>query len=113
MSNIFDSLQQKAFGIISAQMGYDATWIPSQEGAQQTARVLFKDPTEMHELAGVEYNPLGFLMEYYADSFVGLFESVRSGNYEEVTVNGKRYLVRDVKTVADGRTYRAKLDEVS
>lgn len=111
MSNIFDSLQQKAFGVVAAQIGYDAEWVPSQGGARQSARVLFKDPTEMHELAGVEYNPLGYLMEYYADSFIGLFESVRSSNIEEVEINGKEYYVRDVKSAADGRTYRAKLDE--
>lgn len=108
--NPFDALQDTSFDIITSTMGYDATWTPLGGGAAKTARVLFKDPTEPEQLAGVEYNPLGYMMEYRRGFLQGLFEAVRSGNLETVTVNSVQYYVRDVKACYDGRTYRAKLE---
>lgn len=93
-------------------MGYDASWTPYEEPTQ-VGRVLFKDPTEMHELSGVEYNPVGYMMEYRRGVFDGLFESVRAQNTEQVVVNGIAYYVRDIKASYDGKTYRAKLDKVN
>jgi hypothetical protein len=110
MANIFDKMQDSAFDIVTNTMGYDATWIPSSGGGPFTARVLFKDPTEIHEISGVEYNPHGFMMEYRGPHLPGLFEAVRDSQIEEVEVNGIEYYVRDVKAMHDGRTYRAKLD---
>jgi hypothetical protein len=110
MSNVFDALQNNSFDIITQTMGYDATWTPLVGGAQVTARVLFKDPTEMHELGMVEYSPVGYMMEYRRGTFDGLFESTRNGYTEEVSVNGIAYYVRDIKSSYDGKTYRAKLD---
>lgn len=110
--NPFDALQNNSFDIITNTMGYDATWTPSGDTEAQTGRVLFKDPTEMHELSGVEYNPVGYMMEYRRGVFEGLFESVRVQVTEQVTVEGIAYYVRDIKASYDGKTYRAKLDKV-
>lgn len=109
--NPFDALQDNAFDVVTSAMGYDATWTPSEGGAQKTGRVLIKDPTEVHELAGVDYNPIGMMMEYRRGVFNGLFEAVRDGMTEEVTANEITYYVRDIKACYDGRTYRAKLDK--
>jgi len=108
--NPFDALQNTSFDVISSTMGYDASWIPQAGGQTKVARVLLKDPTEVHELAGVEYNPVGMMMEYRRGFFDGLFEAVRDGILEEVVVNHISYYVRDIKAVYDGKTYRAKLE---
>lgn len=110
MSNPFDILQENSFNVVTATMGYDAAWTPLEGGDAQQGRVLFKDPTEMSELAGMEYSPVGFMMEYRFGAFSGLFESVRIGNPEKVSVNGIMYYVRDVKSVYDGKTFRAKIE---
>lgn len=110
--NPFDALQESSFDIITNTMGYDATWLPYEGGAQQTGRVLFKDPTEVHELSGVEYSPVGYMMEYRRGVFNGLFEAVRKQILEQVTIDGIAYYVRDIKSSYDGKTYRAMLDKV-
>lgn len=108
--NPFDNLQSLSFGITTQLMGYDASWTPIAGGGEKTARVLFKDPSEVSELAGVEYNPLGFMMEYQQGDFDGLFESARSGDVETVRVNGQDYYVKSVKAFYDGKTLRARLE---
>lgn len=108
--NPFDNLQKLGFNVVSQVMGYDATWHPQNGNPIQRSRVLFKDPSEMAELAGMEFNPMGFMMEYQDGYFTGLMESVRQGNLEYVSVNGQEYWVKDVKQYYDGRTKRARLE---
>lgn len=108
--NPFDALQENSFDIVANTMGYDATWAPVAGGPLLEGRILFKDPTEMAELAGMEYAPVGYRMEYRRGVFDGLFESCRDGVLERVTIEGVVYVVRDVKSAYDGKTYRAKLE---
>lgn len=110
--NPFDNLQKLGFNVVTQVMGYDATWQP-QDGPIQSARVLFKDPSEINELAGMEFNPNGFMMEYQEGYFTGLLESCRKGNVEYVTVNDQQYWVKDVKRYYDGKTIRARLERKS
>lgn len=107
MANIFDRLQTKTFDTCLKWFGYDAVW-----GAH-TERVLFNAPNTPEELSGVEYAPLGYYMEYQTGQFDGLFETVRQGLVQSVTVNGVAYVVRSVEAVHDGKTYRAHMSLAS
>lgn len=95
-----------AFDRVTTTMGYDALWIPSDgsQPAGHTARVLLNNPTEGKTLAGVEYNPYGWQIEYRNSFFPGLADAVRSGSTEEVTANSQDFIVRDVHTKFDGNT---------
>lgn len=109
--NPFDNLSDKVFETVEKNMGYDASWSPADASPEQTARVLFGEPTRAEKLGEYadEFDPRTFFMEYWDGSFTGLFESVRSGVEEYVTINSKRYYVQDVKAKYDGRNYRAEI----
>jgi hypothetical protein len=111
MGNTFDNLRNAAYDVVSKTMGYAASWIPSDDSGEKTARVLYKDPEAMKKLGSVEYNPKNYAMEYRAPDFTGLKESVDSGVTENVTIEGKGdYYVRAVSTLWDGNTYLAILE---
>lgn len=105
MSNLFDSLQNKAFSIVSDTMGYDAVW------GELVARVLFNDPSKKYELAGIDFEPTGYSMEYKEGDFTGLLELVNSGDIAAVTINGASYSVLSVRKEFDGKTYVAQLSK--
>ncbi len=109
--NPFDGLSDKVWAVVETNMGYDGSWTPADLSGEQTARVLFGEPTKEEKLGeyGDSYDPRTFFMEYWDGDFVGLFESVRATTEEYVTINDKRYYVQDVKAKYDGRNYRAKL----
>lgn len=112
MSNPFDGYMQKAFDMTTKVMGYDATWIPSAGGGQQTGRVHYREPNEKDMIAsGVQYMPFAFFMEYKVGVFNGLQEAVLAGNIEIVTVNGASHYVRSVFKIADGQTFEAQLEK--
>lgn len=121
MANLFDGLQNRVFDTAGRVFGYDAVWTPSGGGPAQTARVLFKDPSDSEEIldaaevrALVYNNVLQPVMEYRAGQFDGLYEAVSDrGNYEEVTINGGAYQVHKVEPVFDGRTYKAHLQRAN
>lgn len=120
MPNPFDILARSTFERVSKTMGYDATWTPSDdENTTHSARVLFKDPSELVNMGTDDasynffmFNPLGYLMEYMENDFPGLNEAVRNGKDENVTIEGVEYYIRDTKAVHDGRCYYAKLEKV-
>lgn len=109
--NPFDGLSDKVFAAVETNMGYDGSWSPADSSPEQTARVLFGEPTKEEKLGeyGDSYDPRTFFMEYWDGDFTGLFESVRDGVEEFVTINSKRYYVADVKAKYDGRNYRSKV----
>lgn len=111
-SNIFDNLRDGAFDVTLKVMGYDASWMPSDESVTEpyTARVHFKDPNEKEELRGVDFAPLNPFMEYRYPSFPGLYEAVRAHNGGEVVIiDGSSYDVLTVERSADGKTYKAQV----
>lgn len=108
--NLFDGLQAAAVNVITATMGYTATWQPADGSPVQTARVLFKNPTESQKLADQEYNPYRFTMEYQKGVFSGLKQSVDANNVEEVSIGAVSYYVRKVDTKYDGKTMMATLE---
>ena len=58
MPNLFDAKKKAAYAIVAETMGYDATWTPQGDTVQQTARVLFNDPTKTAKIKNIEYSPI-------------------------------------------------------
>lgn len=113
MSNIFDSMQDGLFNIVTTVFGYDASWSPLSGEPTQAGRVNYRRPNDKDVLSnGIEYMPYTFFMEYKEGVFTGLQESVRGGSAEQVTVNGVLHYVRSVSRVYDGKTFQAHLDRV-
>jgi hypothetical protein len=106
MSNLFDSLQHTAHSLVNQVMGVDASW------SSQVARVLFNDPSKKYELAGIDFEPAGWSIEYKAGDFIGLKESIDEGNIAEVVINAQTYIVRSVRKEFDGKTYIAQLEKI-
>lgn len=103
-SNPFTKLQRHTFDVVTSVMGYVCTW-----GAE-TRRVGFKNPTEEMRLAGVDYDPSAWVMEYRDDHFTGLEAAVAvRGAAEVVEIEGREYYVRKISRKFDGRTFVAEL----
>jgi hypothetical protein len=108
--NLFDGLQAATFDTVTAIMGYSAVWQPSDGTPAQTARVLFKNPTEHQKIGDQEYDPYRYTMEYKMGVFPGLKQSVDANHTEEVTIGGTGYYVRQVHARFDGKTMTATLE---
>ncbi len=113
MANLFDDIQKAAFGIVTDTFGQDATWQPSDGSDYQAGKVLLKEPTKEHELAGVEYTPQTFVAEYHKPAFDGLYDAVAYGRSEKVEINQIEYFVRKVDAIWDGQTFRAILEKLT
>lgn len=112
MGSRFDNMQRGTVERVNNLFGFPAVWNPSDDSDQQTAKILFEDPTRLMELGGlVEYNPQNVLMEYKEGDFVGLREAANSGANETVIVDGVSYNVRQVDLKYDGKTYIAILEK--
>lgn len=110
----FDSLQNLVFNVPAALFGEPATWTPSVGGAQLSAQVFFKDPSELNGFARKgqhtslpEFEPGVPLIEYKSGDFPGLFESVSSKNKEYILLNDKRYFITKVVKKFDGKIFYA------
>jgi hypothetical protein len=100
----FERLQRNTFDVITRTMGYVCTW-----GALE-ARVTFQNPTEEMKVAGVDYDPTAWVMEYRYEDFPGLELAVsKRGAVETVTIEGQQYDVRKITRKFDGKTYLAQL----
>ena len=73
--------------------------------------VLFASPAEQHRLAGIQYDPNEYTMEYLDGQLPGLTHRVESRQYEPevVQIDGIQYVVTNVTNVHDGLTHRANL----
>lgn len=108
--NLFDGMAAVTFNVVTATMGYTASWQPADGSPLQTAEVLFKKPTESQKLADQEYDPYRYTMEYRTGVFNGLKESVDANNVEEVSIGAASYYVRKVDAKYDGKTMIATLE---
>lgn len=112
-SSPFQALQTTAFGIVQKVMGFAAVWEPSSGGAPYEARVLFENPTDLQALAGVDYAPQEWKMEYKQGDFPGLFELVRARATEEVVeIDSIQYVVMDCALKYDGQTYICNIQPI-
>jgi len=116
--NLFDSIQRHTFDVCTNTFGDVAVWLPSDGSAEQRGKVLFNDPAKADSLGRmqgaygeIEYNPPAPYMEFREGIFEGLRASVKSGRYEEVSINGVLYEVQTVAPTRDGKTYKAELKE--
>ncbi len=112
VDNLFDGAQAAAGKVVSNTMGNVAVWVPSDGShpAGYTVRVLFKNPTENKELAGVNYDPDHYQMEYFEGEFPGLRELVGENNGgETVVIKSVTYNIQHVSTKHDGKTIIADL----
>ena len=111
MGNLFDGLSSRVFATVANTMGYDAIWQPMDESPEQSARVLFKDPSTAQKVGPIQFMPNQYVMEYKLGDFDGLKPSVDNGGREYVTIEGSEYQVAAIDAIADGRTFRAILEK--
>lgn len=111
--NIFDNLQDNLTGAIKSTFGYPAVWNPTGGGPAQNATVLYKGPTEKEKLANVDYDTDRVTMEYDQSEFVGMYDSVKSGKREPITItiSGQEieFVALGIQKMFDGKTFEARL----
>lgn len=109
---LFDNLRRLATNTINTVMGDNASWTPSAGGSAITAKVLTMAPDALHEVGDANYMPGDTVIDYKLEDLTGLYEAVRSGATEVITVDGVNYNVRSVKADVDGKCYLAYLEKV-
>lgn len=107
VDNPFDGYSNSIFDRVNNIMGRDAIWLPSSGPPQQTGKILFNEPTEKEKLnQDIEYDPNQITIEYKHGLFTGLWDAVRAGNQEQITIDGINYICRQALSIFDGRTYK-------
>ena len=122
MQNIFDRIGAGVFDTIAKTFGYSAQWQPGGTGTALTAIVGYGEPVEDLTHATGRYQSVidewqyqNYWAEYKLGDFPGLFESVRAGNAESITIfsteypAGREFPISQAMAVHDGRTYKLKL----
>lgn len=110
MPTPFDGIQDALIGTVNGLFSVSASRIPP-EGGEQTGKVLFKKPSKEYQLAGFEYTPTTWIMEYYEGVFPGLKESSDANETNEIVIEEKHYYVRKVERHFDGKTLIAVMEE--
>lgn len=106
----FEALQRGVFDTVKSVMGFTASWTPSAGGDAIEKLVLFQNPTEEMKLAGVEYDPTAWRMEYRFEDFPGLEDAVNArASNEVVVIEGTEYYIAKVSKKFDGKTFIAEL----
>ena len=107
----FTERQMQMFSRIAAYFGEPCEWVPGgAEGVPPlTATVLFNNPTRPKKTDGREFDPVYYWVEYQQGDLPLLFERVRAGGTEFITVSSVTYYVQKVISVYDGGTFRAML----
>ena len=110
--NDFDNLAGQVFSTVTNLMGESAVWQKSKS-KQVEGKVLFKNPTEPLQIGDSEkheYRPTQATAEYYKGDFEGLKKKVDAKIPQYISVKGKKYLVVEVTSKFDGKTYVAHLE---
>lgn len=110
--NLFDSIQDTVFNIVSNTFGDSASWMPSNGVVLITGSILFKDATETAKILDQPYTPKNCMMEYKFGDFTGLFELTAVGSEERVNINSLEYGVLKVTSKWDGKTFFAELQQL-
>jgi len=116
MGNPFDTMRDTMVDMVSATMGYAATWTPTTGGDAQVANVHYKDSTQKQEwFEQSSFKIFDYCLEYRKGQFVGLLESCEQGNIEVVTIvkdgNTLTFNVQAVEAKFDGNTLVAYLQK--
>lgn len=104
--SMFEQFQRNTFDTVLRVMGISCSWTPSAAEVEVTGKVLMNDPTDKERLGFVQqgYEDVDTSIEYQDGQFTGLFEAVKSGSHEYVTVGAQRYYVHQVVKRYDGKT---------
>ena len=108
MSNLFDNLENSTMDVVSNTMGYDATWKKS-DGTEVIGRVLLNRPTQKAEVGDNVYDAISPKIEYKEGVFLGLFDSVRGNNPEEIWIEGYQHFTYKAERKVDGKTVSISL----
>jgi len=104
-SSTFQKIQDTAFLKVQNVMGEYCTWTPAAGGSEQSAKVLFQNPTEEMKVAGVPYDPEAWIMEYNSNQLVGLFDLIREKSGQQVVnIAGQEFYCGDAVKKFDGNT---------
>ena len=107
----FDNFAGQVFLTVTNLMGENAIWQKSKS-KQVEGKILFKDPTEPIQIGDIEkydYRPTQATVEYYKGSFDGLKRKVDAKIPQYMLVRGKKYLITEITSKFDGKTYVAHL----
>ncbi|MDR2805839.1 MAG: hypothetical protein LBB85_09435 [Dysgonamonadaceae bacterium] len=110
--NEFDQFAGQVFSTIMDLMGEDAVWHKSNL-QKVKGKILFKNPTEpvqIGETEKYEYRPTEVTAEYYKGDFEGLMKAVSEKRPQFMIIKGRKYIVTEVTTKFDGKTYIAHLE---
>jgi len=108
----FDNFAGQVFSTVTELMGENAVWQKSKLN-QVEGKVLFKNPTEPVQIGDLEkheWRPTQATAEYYEDNFLGLKRKVDAKIPQYMSVRGKKYLITDITSKFDGKTYVAHLE---
>jgi len=114
--NPFDSIQAATFDVVTTTFGYNATWTPANGGAEQPAKVLYKDATDKHGLSDEDFEIERYKAEYKQEDFAGLKALVDAADtIEHIQIELSEgvftdFIVREVKRKYDGKTFVAYLN---
>ena len=130
MGNIFDNLGRNTVNISNRTFGYVCLWANSQSSPSITEEnlVLYNSPDQTQKKYGfgqtfgggeaLAFNPDSPSIEFRADFFIGLKESVDAKGNEVITLKdinadlldmGIDYVVRKVVKIHDGKMMLATL----
>ncbi len=87
MTNVFDNLALLVVDTTTSLMGYDARWTPSTGGAQQAARVHFKDPSKDFKITDKAYSAATGIMEHKISEFIGLKSLLDQNKKETIAID--------------------------
>lgn len=113
--NLFDGIAKSIFNVANTAFGnHETKWVPSNGGAEITAKVLFSFPTGKTDMGVTEYHVDHPQVEFFEGDFPGLIALVEAREDEKFTVEVapavfKNYRVDSIKRKYDGNTVVAYL----
>ena len=113
MGSAFDNLRNIVFDAVKTAFAYPASWKSADSMFSFDGEVLLNQPSGEDELGNVVYNPDLFWMEYPDGDFPDLKRLVdESLTPEVVTIDGRCFQVMQVIATADGKQFRALINEI-
>ena len=113
MASMFDLYQKTVFATAEAVFGTLAVWTSSLGGPAVEGKVLLNNPTEKMSVAGVDYDPTIWRIEFYPDQFPGLKDLVDTrATTEQMSIDGQDFYIAQIDTKFDGNTFIAILNPI-
>jgi hypothetical protein len=107
----FDIFEDALMNVVTAMMGYDASWQPSTGGDTITGRMLLKYPTKKEDIQTVNFAHDYYMAEYKEADFSALKPATdQSSNTERLIINGTKFTILNITRKYDGKTCVAALE---